>query len=337
MNRRTRSIAVLALLAVGLAALVLLLRQRHAVPEPGPVSGKLVVRFLDVGQGDSELIVLPNGETILIDSGDRGSPTVELLKKYGVKEITLIVATHPHADHIGEMRDVMRAFKVREVWDSGFNHATNTYGDMLQEIKDKGIKFATPKRGDMRTFGDVLLEILNPADQAPDDNPNNASLVARLTYGEKTFLFTGDAEDYENSAKHSAWEQMLGSEKGKLHVDLLKAAHHGSSNGTTREVLDAVRPSILTISCAAGNDYHHPHPKVMRMLEQDRNRITVYRTDLEGTITAVCDGHQIEMSTDKQVAGDRLYLTGDEVAGTVASDGNSQGSRQNGRAAKRSR
>ena len=337
MNRKIRSIAVLALLAVAVAALVVFLRHRQAVPEPGPVSGKLVVRFLDVGQGDSELISLPNGETILIDSGDRGSPAVELLKKYAVKQITLIIATHPHADHIGEMRDVMRAFKVREVWDSGFNHATKTYGDMLQEIKDKGIKFATPKRGDMRTFGDVLLEILNPADQAPDDNPNNASLVARLTYGEKTFLFTGDAEDYENSAKPSAWEQMLGTEKGKLHVDLLKAAHHGSSNGTTREVLDAVRPSILTISCAAGNDYHHPHPKVMRMLEQDRNRIKLYRTDLEGTITAVCDGHQIEMSTEKQVAGDRLYLTGDEVAGSVASDSKGQDSRQNGRAVKKSR
>lgn len=337
MNRRIRSIVVLALLAVGLAALILFLRQRQAVPVPGPASGKLMVRFLDIGQGDSELIALPNGETILIDSGDRGAPTVDLLKKYGVKEITLIIATHPHSDHIGEMRDVMRAFKVREVWDSGFNHTTKTYGDMLQEIKDQGIKFATPKRGDMRTFGDLVLEILNPADQPPDDNPNNASLVARLTYGEKTFLFTGDAEDYESAVKHSAWEQMLENEKDKLRVDLLKAAHHGSSNGTTREVLDAVMPSILIISCAAGNDYHHPHPKVMRMLEQNRDRIKLYRTDLEGTITAVCDGHRIEMTSEKQVDKGRLYLTGDEVAGTVASDGNSRSPRQSSRAAKRSR
>jgi competence protein ComEC len=337
MNKKSRSIVTVALLAVALVALVLFFRQRQTAPEPGPASGKLTVRFLNVGQGDSELISLPNGETILIDSGDRGSPTVDLLRRYGVNEITLIIATHPHADHIGEMRDVMRAFKVREVWDSGFNHPTKTYVDMLQEIKDKGIKFATPKRGDMRTFGEVLVEILNPADQPPDDNPNNASIVARLTFGEKTFLFTGDAEDYENSANHSAWEQMFETERGKLHVDLLKAAHHGSSNGTTQEVLDAVRPSILTISCAAGNDYHHPHPKVMRMLEQARDRIKLYRTDLEGTISAICDGHQIEMSSEKQVAGDRLYLTGDEVAGTVASDGHSQGSRQNSRAVRRSK
>jgi competence protein ComEC len=337
MNRRLRSIVTLALLAAVLVALVLFFRQRQAVPEPGPVSGKLVVRFLDVGQGDSELIALPNGETILIDSGDRGSPVVELLKKYGVREITLIIATHPHSDHMGEMRDVMRAFKVRELWDSGFNHPTKTYGDMLQEIKDEGIKFATPKRGDMRTFGDVMLEVLNPADQPPDDNPNNASIVVRLTFGEKKLLFTGDAEDYENSAKQSAWGQMLETEREKLHVDLLKAAHHGSSNGTTRELLEAVKPSILIISCAAGNDYHHPHPKVMRMLEQDRSRIKLYRTDLEGTITAVCDGHSIEMSSDKQVAGDRLYLTGDEVAGTVATDGHGEGSRKSSRAGRRSR
>lgn len=337
MNKRLRSVVTVALLAAALVALVLLFRQRQAVPQPVPVSGKLVVRFLDVGQGDSELIALPNGETILIDSGDRGSPTVDLLRKYGVKEITLIIATHPHSDHVGEMRDVMRAFKVREFWDSGFNHPTKTYGDMLQEIKDEGIKFATPKRGDMRTFGDVLLEVLNPADQPPDENPNNASIVVRLTFGEKTFLFTGDAETYENSTKPSAWEQMIETERDKLHADLLKAAHHGSSNGTIRDLLDAVRPSIVTISCAAGNDYHHPHPKVMRMLEQDRERITLYRTDLEGTITAVCDGHSIEMSSDKGLAGERLYLTGDEVAGTVASAGRGEGSRKSSRSGRRSR
>lgn len=328
-NKKFSSILTVALLAVALAALVLFFRQRQTVPEPGPASGKLVVRFLDVGQGDSELITLPNGETILIDSGDRGSPTVDLLKKYGVKEITLIIATHPHSDHIGEMRDVLRAFKVHEFWDSGFNHPTKTYGDLLQEIKDERIKFATPKRGDLRKFGDVLLEVLNPDDSPPGDNPNNASIVVRLSFGEKKLLFTGDAEDYEASTKASAWEEMLELEKDKLHADLLKAAHHGSSNGTTREVLDAVRPSIVTISCAAGNDYHHPHPRVMRMLEQDRIGINLCRTDLEGTITAVCDGHTIEMSSDKQLARDRLYLTGDEVAGTVASDGRGEKARSN--------
>ncbi len=336
MKRTSRSIVTIALLAVALAALVLFVRQRNQRPEPGPASGKLVVRFLDIGQGDSEFITLPDGETILIDSGDRGSPTVDLLRKYGASQIDLIIATHPHSDHIGEMRDVMRAFKVAEFWDSGFNHPTRTYGDMLQEIKDRGIKFATPKRGDLRRFGEVLLEVLNPSEDLRDDNPNNASVVIKLTFGGKRFLFTGDAEMAE-SGKPSAWAQMIAAEKSELRADLLKAAHHGSSNGTTREVLDFVRPSIVTISCAAGNDYHHPHPKVIRMFEEARGLIALYRTDLEGTITAVCDGASIEMSAEREVARDRLYLTGDEVAGSVAGDGRSEAPKRRSREGRRSR
>jgi len=327
MNKTLRSILIIALAAAAIVAIVRLTRVRDDQPQPGPVAGKLVVHFLDVGQGDSELIQLPGGETILIDSGDRGAPTVELLRKFGVKQIDLIIATHPHSDHIGEMRDVMRAFKVVEFWDSGFNHPTRTYGDMLQDIKDRGIKFATPKRGDLRKFGEVTVEVLNPSEELPDENPNNASLVVRLTYGAKRFLFTGDAE-YNAGAKSSAWEQMLEKEKETLRADLLKAAHHGSSNGTTQEVLDAVNPSIITISCASGNDYHHPHPKVMRLLEQAASKTSIYRTDLEGTITAVCDGNTISMSSDRQVARDRLYLTGDEVAGTVAGDAAGEGSQR---------
>src|SRR2546422_4060359 len=180
MKKTLRPIVILVFLAVVLVALVLIFRQRLQKPQPGPVSGKLVVHFLDIGQGDSELIELPDGETILIDSGDRGAPTVDLLRKYGVRQIDLIIATHPHSDHIGEMRDVMRAFDVREFWDSGFNHPTRTYGDMLAEIRDRGIKFETPRRGDRRKFGEVVLEVLNPSDNFPDDNPNNASIVVRL-------------------------------------------------------------------------------------------------------------------------------------------------------------
>lgn len=315
MNKSQRQAVLIVLLVIGALAIYYLRHKKTQEPEPapGPVSGKLVIRFLDIGQGDAELIQLPTGETILIDSGDRGKPTVDLLKNFGVKEIALAIATHPHADHIGEMRDVMRAFKVHEMWDSGFNNPTSTYTNMLQEVKAQGVKFSTPKQGESRKFGDVLVEVLHPAKSLPDDNPNNASVVVRVTFGSKRFLFTGDTEV-------ESWQQMLDGEKNKLRADLLKAAHHGSSNGTTKDVLDAVQPSIFTISCAVGNDYHHPHPKVVDLLESNKN-IKLYRTDLQGTITAICDGSSIEMSTEKQVAADRLYLTGDEVAGNVATDG----------------
>jgi competence protein ComEC len=313
MNKKLSPVVAILLIAAAIAA-VYFLRKRHEEPQPGPVTGKLVVHFFDIGQGDAELIQLPDGGTILIDSGDRGSPTVDLLKQKGVKEIDLIIATHPHADHIGEMRDVMRAFKVNEFWDAGFPHTTKTYEDMLATIKEKGIKFHAPRRGETRQMGQVLLEVLNPSNDLPDENANNASIVVRLTFGSKRFLFTGDAEV-------ESWEQMLAAGRERVRADLLKAAHHGSSNGTTKEILDAVQPSVFTISCATGNNYHHPHPKVVELLRRDQNTTQVYRTDLHGEIMVVSDGSNIEVSAKNQVAKDKLYMTGDEVAGRVASDG----------------
>jgi competence protein ComEC len=315
---------MIALLALAVVALIVYYRKRSQeveVPQPGPVSSKLAIHFLDIGQGDSELIQLPGGETILIDTGDRGAPTIELLKKYGVKEINLAIATHPHADHMGEMVDVMRAFKVKELWDPGLNTGKVTYRKMLEEAVRQGIKFSTPRRGDTLKIGDALFEVLNPGPELDEKNPNNSSIVVRLTFGSKRFLFTGDAEIDKSDKTSSAWEAMLENEKGKLPADLLKAAHHGSHNGTTAEILDAVRPSIVIISCSAGNDYGHPHREVMELLRNRKDSIALYRTDLQGTITAICDGNTIEISTEKQAPQDRLYLSGNELTNGLAIDG----------------
>jgi competence protein ComEC len=336
MNKNIRTLLLLALIVIALIFFYqrCIKRKEQPQPTPGPIAGKLVVRFLNIGQGDSELLQLPDGQTILIDAGDNGQPTVQLLKDYGVQEIDLAIATHPHADHIGQMLEVMRAFKVKEFWDSGFTgNPTKTYRDMLAEIKRQGIKFAAPRQGETRDFGNVKLEVLHPSMpflEVGDSGTktNNASIVVRVTYGKERFLFTGDAEE-------ASWRQMIDSESDKLRADLLKAAHHGSSNGTTKDVLDAVQPSIITISCAAGNDYHHPHPKVVNLLKRDSN-IHVYRTDLEGTITAVCDGNTIDMSTEKQVDRAMLYATGDEVAGKPQS-GDDNGGMDTGRRSRRSR
>jgi beta-lactamase superfamily II metal-dependent hydrolase len=283
MKRKSRLILVVALLALALAVVYYLNRLGpKPAPEPRPIPSELVVRFLDVGQGDAQLLQLPGGERILIDAGDRGAPTDELLDRYGVEELDLVIATHPHSDHIGDMREVMGRFEVKEFWDSGFPHSTKTYTDMLEEIRLRGIKFATPRRGDLRKFGEVLVEVLHPAPVLPDDEPNNASLVVRIEYRNTRLLFTGDAEK-------KSWQQMISSDRTKLRAELLKAAHHGSSDGTTPAVLEAVSPSVFVVSCAAGNDYHHPHSRVMTLLRR-RTDIEVYRTDLQGTITAVSDG-----------------------------------------------
>jgi competence protein ComEC len=333
MKKSSRSILVLLLLAAAAIGYYLFRQRSEQEPAPAPVTGNLVIHFLDVGQGDCEVIQLPSGGTILIDSGDSGTPTVDMLKQLGVRDIELVIATHPHQDHIGEMVDIFRAFKVKEVWDPGFKYSTKTYLNMLQEIDRQNIKFDNPRRGHTRAFGDVNLEVINPGPafiSEDRDDANDASIVVRLTFGNQRFLFTGDAEE-------AAWRQMIETNKDGLRADLLKAAHHGSFNGTTDYILDAVRPGTVTISCALGNDYHHPHPRVVRLLEERQSQIKPYRTDLQGTLTATCDGSRIVMTTEKKVPQDRLYLTGDEAAGKVASDSGGRSGASKARSAKGSR
>lgn len=277
-------------------------------PSPAPAEAGLIVRFLDVGQGDAALLEIAGGQKVLIDSGPSEAPTVELLRRLGVKRLDLVIATHPHEDHIGRMRDIVRQFEVGEFWDSGFVHPTRTYREMLEEIKRRGCKLLLPRRGYRRQLGPASIEVLHPSEPLPDE-ANNASLVIKVTYGAHSFLFTGDAE-------LPAWREILSSaSRDELRADVMKAAHHGSSNGISEEILEAVQPSAVIISCGMGNDYHHPHPRTIKLLASRRGAVKLYRTDLQGTITAATDGQNLEITTEKLVAQDALYLTGDEVAG----------------------
>lgn len=312
MRRAFRLFVAAALVAAVLAVLIYLLdRQPPPVPEPG----NLAVHFFDVGQGDSGLIQLPDGRSILIDSGDRGAPTARLLSARGVNRIDLAIATHPHSDHIGEMRDLLREFEVKEFWDSGFIHPTRTYAEMLERIKAEGIVFKTPKRKESRMLGECLLEVLNPAPDPAHEEANDASLVVRLSYGNTRFLFTGDAELPSSLKDRSAWRDMLAAGREELKADVLKAAHHGSKDGTDEEVLDAVRPSIVVISCQAGNEYGHPHPSVIGLLQRRSGSIRLCRTDLHGTVTIISDGAGLEVSTERDDDVSQLYLAGSEVLG----------------------
>lgn len=269
---------------------------------------QLEVHYLDIGQGDAILVRLPGGDDLLIDSGDPNSRVVEKLRARGVRRLALAVASHPHADHIGEMVEVLRAFPVALFWDSGFPHPTRTYEKLLEEINSRGIEYQQPRAGERKQLGQVAIEVLHPAPGPPlDDNPNNSSIVMRLSYGDKRFLFTGDAE-------LAAWGKMFRERRGLLRADVLKAAHHGSSNGTTSGVLSNVRPSIVVISCGLGNSYHHPHPRVMRLLRAAARRIELYRTDLHGDITIKTDGQNLRVETEKEPPANMLYLNGDSTA-----------------------
>lgn len=244
----------------------------------------IIVHFLDVGQGDSEFIELPDGKCMLIDAGtsEYGTAIAETVADYGYSEIDYIVATHPHADHIGGMTKVVESFDVGKIYMPKASANTKTFENLLTTISDKGMSINTAKAGvEIYSDSELRMEFLAPVSDSYDDL-NNYSAVLKITYGSNSFLFTGDAEDISEN-------EMLDYDYSALTSDVLKVGHHGSESSSTVEFLDAVQPEYAVISCGKGNSYGHPHGEVIERL----NAIGVhtYRTDQQGTITVVCDGN----------------------------------------------
>lgn len=258
----------------------------------GSASGTLEVYFFDVGQGDSELIRLPGGENILIDAGTSSTEDelVGELRSLGAETLDLVVATHPHADHIGGMASVIDAFDVRQVVMPRVSESdtptTKTYENLLQSIADKGLTITPAEPGDeLLSSGGAVLTVLAPNGEDYGDL-NNYSVVLRLTYGEDSFLFTGDAEE-------ASEEEML-SLDWPLTATVLKCGHHGSETSTSPAFLDAVSPQYAVISCGVDNDYGHPDAVTLEKLEAAGAE--VFRTDLQGTILASTDGSGVTMT-----------------------------------------
>ncbi len=256
-------------------------------------TGELKVYYLDVGQGDSELLFLPDGTTILIDSGDRDciSTITDSLKDYGVKDIDILIATHPHADHIGCMATVVRNFDIGTVYmpkvDDSQTPTTVTYEKLLEAISKKNLKIKTGKAGVVAyNSGNVKLEFLAP-NGSKYANLNNYSIIAKLTYKNNSFLFLGDAEQ-------QSLNEML-SKGYNLSCDVMKLGHHGSSNAISKKLMEAAKPTYGIISCGAGNSYGHPHKEALSLLKQ--YNVTTYRTDKDGTILATSDGKKIRFTT----------------------------------------
>ncbi len=258
----------------------------------GSASGTLEVYFFDVGQGDSELIRLPGGENILIDAGTSSTEDelVGELRSLGAETLDLVVATHPHADHIGGMAAVIDAFDVRQVVMPRVSESdtptTKTYENLLQSIADKGLTITPAEPGDeLLSSGGAVLTVLAPNGKDYGDL-NNYSVVLRLTYGEDSFLFTGDAEEESE-------EEML-SLDWPLTATVLKCGHHGSETSTSPAFLDAVSPQYAVISCGVDNDYGHPDAVTLEKLEAAGAE--VFRTDRQGTILASTDGSGVTMT-----------------------------------------
>lgn len=248
-----------------------------------PQEGQATVTFLDVGQGDSVLIS-SGGEYCLIDAGTQQSADtlVEDLWAGGVQTLDLLVMTHPHADHIGGMEDVLENFEVETLLLpdlSASDTESGLLGRVLQAAEETGTPCVQAELGWQQTVGEGTLTVLYTGlmpDDKEDVNLNDTSLCLRYDLGQFSYLCTGDAEA-------DAEEELILTSGGSLSSTLFKAGHHGSSTSNTQALLSLVRPQVAVVSCGLDNEYGHPHAEVMDRFAQ--NGITVYRTDEQGTVT----------------------------------------------------
>jgi len=250
--------------------------------------GKLSVHFIDVGQADSIFIKLPTGKTMLIDAGNNidGEDVVRYIRRQGVDTIDYLIGTHPHADHIGGMDDVIENLNIENIYMPRVTADTMTFEEVLLAIKDKGLKITEVKAGTLVTDETVRAEFVAPCGSYYEEL-NDYSAVLKLTYGNKTFLFTGDAEELSE-------REIL--RKYDVDADVLKVGHHGSNTSSCYEFLKAVSPEIAVISVGENNDYKHPSKKILNRIE--KTGATVYRTDLNGNIILICDGENIDVVTE---------------------------------------
>ncbi|MTD31418.1 MBL fold metallo-hydrolase [Planomicrobium sp. YIM 101495] len=248
----------------------------------------LTVHYLNVGQADATLLEF-NGYTLLIDAGDwNASDVITALDKRGIERIDVAIATHPDADHIGQLGKVLESFQVDEVWMSGNTSTSETFLRVLEGIEKSGAAYEEPTAGDQFEIGDLKIEVLHPAQLTGDANED--SLVLRMTYGDVRFLFTGDAGVKSEKAMIAAG--------AKLDADILHLGHHGSNTSTSTDFLRAVTPEVAIYSAGAGNSYGHPHAEVIASTENEG--ATVYGTDVNGTITVTTDGKTYEITTESE-------------------------------------
>ena len=233
-------------------------------------TGSVELIFLDVGQGDAIVVRSPEGKVALIDSGNDPG-IVYLLRRHGIDSIDIVIASHPHADHIGGMPAVLARFPVRFYMDNGVPHTTATYRNVLWAVRNSDVTYleATARTIEL---GSIAIHVLPPMPEA--DKLNNQSIGLLVEYGKFKALLTGDSEIAELNYFMSL---------DVSDVTLLKAAHHGSRDAVSPAWLSRTKPEVVVISVGGGNPYGHPHEWAMRYYRAACDAI--YRTDLHGDVT----------------------------------------------------
>ena len=265
-------------------------------------STNVTIKFIDVGQGEAILIALPE-KTMLIDAGPTGSaPKIaQVLQELGRDKIDYLVATHPDEDHIGGMADVISSTQIGTIYAPNKTNNTATYRKFLTAIQNNNLQITLAEAGTIIDQTDAYkLEILWPTKDANFPDTNDYSIIIKLTVGNKTFLFTGDAPT----------NAILNSNPG--HIDVLKLSHHGSRTGTTEQLVRKLSPTYAILSYAVDNPYGHPMQSVLNALR--KHSVEVWGTGANGTITITCDGTDIDISGEKP--GTVVAPTSQEKSGT---------------------
>ncbi len=253
-------------------------------------ASSIKVHYIDIGQGDAIYIKMPSGEDVIIDGGNKGKgdAIVAYLQKQKVDDIEVLISTHPDADHIGGLDEILDAYRVENVYAPKVKHTTQAYKDFLQAVKREGKTIKTAQMGVSLPIKGVSAKFVGPVKSYSNSDLNNWSAVLHVTYKKNTFLFTGDAE-------HVAEKDMM-AKKQTLRADVLKVGHHGAKTSTSSTFLNAVKPKYAILSVGK-NSYGHPTSEVVTNLK--RVKATTLRTDKNGTIIITGNGSSYTVKKSK--------------------------------------
>ena len=257
----------------------------------------LTLIFLDVGQGESTLLMLPDGINILVDTGSpaAGPLLVDNIRSLGIDRIDHLIFTHPHDDHIGGIFNVLHAIEVSNYYDNNFDNLSSTlFWDYVRLVRREPTRYHILRAGSTLDFGDAHIEVLNPL-IPPTGDINEDSIVMRVSYGEFSVLLAGDIRNIG--------EKRILESGADFQSNILKVGHHGDSNASTSNFLEQINPEVAIVSVGTDNKYSKPHDDAM--LRINASGAKLLRTDLHGHITVETDGTTYSIQTEKSFVHSR--------------------------------